>query len=171
MEKIDYFRLINICLFHSLFHVAQMLLQYAWSVKLKWDQYFCVPSQMRIFINVGDVWRSSPLWILSSNINSAGAACVLSKTIRFVCFIIPLYRRILYPEWLTVHIYYSSKNPKKMYHGFHKSFTQNALLIIINVSWAANQHIRMISEGSRDAEDWSNDAENSDLHHKNLLHF
>ncbi len=28
------------------------------------------------------------------------------------------------------------------------------------VSWAANQHIRMISEGSCDTEDWSNDAEN-----------
>ncbi len=29
----------------------------------------------------------------------------------------------------------------------------------INVSWAENQHIRMISEGSCDTEDWSNDAE------------
>ncbi len=36
-------------------------------------------------------------------------------------------------------------------------------LIIINVSWAANQHIRNISEGSCDTEDWSNDAENSAL--------
>ncbi len=31
--------------------------------------------------------------------------------------------------------------------------------------------IRMISEGSRDTEDWSNDAENSALHHRNKLHF
>ncbi len=30
-----------------------------------------------------------------------------------------------------------------------------------NVSWATNQHIRMISEGSCDTEDWRNDAENS----------
>ncbi len=29
--------------------------------------------------------------------------------------------------------------------------------------WAANQHLRMISEGSCDTEDCSNDAENSDL--------
>ncbi len=29
-----------------------------------------------------------------------------------------------------------------------------------NVSWTANQHIRMISEGSCDTEAWSNDAEN-----------
>ncbi len=39
----------------------------------------------------------------------------------------------------------------------------STLIIIRNVSLAANQHIRMISEGSCDTEDWSNDAENSDL--------
>ncbi len=31
--------------------------------------------------------------------------------------------------------------------------------------------IRMISEGSRDTEDWSNDAENSALNLRNKLHF
>ncbi len=36
-------------------------------------------------------------------------------------------------------------------------------LIIRNVSWAANQHIKMISVRSCDTEDWSNDAENSAL--------
>ncbi len=39
-----------------------------------------------------------------------------------------------------------------MYHGFHQNIKQN-----INVSWAANQHI-MISKGSRDTENWSNDS-------------
>ncbi len=40
----------------------------------------------------------------------------------------------------------------------------SALIITIrNVSWAADQHIRMISEGSCDTEDWSHDAENSAL--------
>ncbi len=29
----------------------------------------------------------------------------------------------------------------------------------------------MISEESRDTDDWSNDAENSALHHGNKLHF
>ncbi len=29
----------------------------------------------------------------------------------------------------------------------------------------------MISEGSCDTEDWSNDAENSALHHRSKLHF
>jgi len=38
--------------------------------------------------------------------------------------------------------------------------------MIRNVSWAANQHIRMISEGSRDSEIWSNDARNSDLYYR-----
>ncbi len=32
------------------------------------------------------------------------------------------------------------------------------LRVIRNVSWAANQHIIMISEGLSDTEDWSNDA-------------
>ncbi len=29
----------------------------------------------------------------------------------------------------------------------------------------------MISEGSYDTEDWSNDAENTAAHHRNILHF
>ncbi len=33
-----------------------------------------------------------------------------------------------------------------------------------------NQHIKMISEESWDTEDWSNDADNSALHHMNKLH-
>ncbi len=53
-----------------------------------------------------------------------------------------------------------SQNIKQ--HKFSVFFTRT-LLIIINVSLAANQHIRMISEGSCDTEDWSNDAENSAL--------
>ncbi len=34
-----------------------------------------------------------------------------------------------------------------------------------------NQCVRMISEGSCDTEDWSNDVENSALLHRNTLHF
>ncbi len=47
----------------------------------------------------------------------------------------------------------------------------NTLLMIIIVSWTVNQHIRMISKGSCATEDWSNDAENSALRHRNKLHF
>ncbi len=45
------------------------------------------------------------------------------------------------------------------------------LIAIINVSLTANQHIIMISEGSCDTEDWSNDAENTALYHSNKLQF
>ncbi len=44
-------------------------------------------------------------------------------------------------------------------------------LIVRNVSWAANQHIRVISEESCVTEDWSNDAEISALHYRNSLHY
>ncbi len=50
-----------------------------------------------------------------------------------------------------------------MYHDFEVAQQFSTLLIIRNVSWAANHHIRMISEGTRDTEDWSNDAENTAL--------
>ncbi len=45
---------------------------------------------------------------------------------------------------------------KKVYHSLHKNVKQhNAFIIIhINVSWAANQHIIMISEGTCDTEAW-----------------
>ncbi len=43
--------------------------------------------------------------------------------------------------------------------------------LIINVSCSSNQHIRMISEGSCDTEDWSNDAENSVFDQRNKLYF
>ncbi len=56
---------------------------------------------------------------------------------------------------------------KTMYHGFHKNIMQHicfsTLVILIHVSWAPTQHIRMISEGSCDTKDWSNDAEISAL--------
>ncbi len=37
------------------------------------------------------------------------------------------------------------------------------LSILSNVYWTSNHHIKMISEGSCDTKDWSNDAENSAL--------
>ncbi len=52
-----------------------------------------------------------------------------------------------------------------MYYSFHKNIKQqnilNTYIILISVSWAPKQHFRMISEGSCDTEDWSNDAEKS----------
>ncbi len=47
-------------------------------------------------------------------------------------------------------------------------------MLIINNSnkcFLSSKSIRMISEGSCDTEDWSNDAENSALRHRNKWHF
>ncbi len=50
----------------------------------------------------------------------------------------------------------SSKKPEKKLSVSTKNKKQ---FLTCNVSWAGKQHIRMISEGSCDTEDWSNDAE------------
>ncbi len=55
--------------------------------------------------------------------------------------------------------FYSSKNPEKSYLTV-LDIDNNNNNNNKNVYWTANQHIRMISEGSCDTEDWSNDAEN-----------
>ncbi len=44
---------------------------------------------------------------------------------------------------------------KLIYHGFHKKWEDDYKSLFINVSWA-NQHLKVISEGSCDTEDWSN---------------
>jgi len=56
-----------------------------------------------------------------------------------------------------------------VHHSFHKNIKQQKpfstlikIRTIIN-NWAANQNIRMISEGLCDIKDCSNDAENSAL--------
>ncbi len=59
---------------------------------------------------------------------------------------------ILYPE---------NKNVSLFSKEIWRSTT--AFDIDNNVSWASNQYIIMISEGSWDTEDWSNDAEKSAL--------
>ncbi len=63
--------------------------------------------------------------------------------------------------------FYSSRNPEKKYHRFQKNIKQQKLFPTLII----NQHIRMISEGSCDTEDWSNDAKNSALRHRNKLCF
>ncbi len=49
--------------------------------------------------------------------------------------------------------------------------SKNRPVPIFGRSTGASLHIIMISEGSCETEDWSNDAENSALHHRNTLHF
>ncbi len=58
--------------------------------------------------------------------------------------------------------FYSLNNPEAA-----QMYSTAASIIIRNVSWAVNKHIRMISEGLCDTKDRSNDVENSALHHRN----
>ncbi len=62
---------------------------------------------------------------------------------------------------------FNRESSNKLYHGFKKNEVSQLFLSLkimkINAFWAANQYIWMISEGSRDTEDWNNDAENSAL--------
>ncbi len=81
--------------------------------------------------------------------------------------------------------WYFPCNTKEKIKGTKKSYNRSKKKIVStktlssttflqhrwSYSWALNQYIRMISEGSRDTEDWSNDAENSAFHDKNKLHF
>ncbi len=70
--------------------------------------------------------------------------------------------KYIYNATFELYIHQRNLNIYSIYQGFYKNIKQHKCfqLIIRNVSWAANQHIRMISEKSCDAEDWSNDAEN-----------
>ncbi len=49
----------------------------------------------------------------------------------------------------------------------HWSESEDYLSIQINA--VLEHHIRMICEGTYDTKDWSNDAENSALHHRNKM--
>ncbi len=63
--------------------------------------------------------------------------------------------------------FYKKRRKKVALVDFHQNPEKVSqfptLITISNVSWAVSQHIRVISEGSCDTEDWSNDAENSAL--------
>ncbi len=75
---------------------------------------------------------------------------------------------------LVFWIFDSSENPEKKKKVSAKILNKTSTTVFNidnNVSWEANQHIRMISEGSCDTEDWSNDAENSALHHRHKVYF
>ncbi len=60
-------------------------------------------------------------------------------------------------------LFYPDKKVSQYPQKYEAAQLFSTLMILRNVSWAANQHISMISEGSRDTEDWNNDAENSAL--------
>ncbi len=61
---------------------------------------------------------------------------------------------------------YSWQNPENYASQFPQEISSNITVLtllvnIINISWAPNQHIQIISEGSFDTKDWSNNAEKS----------
>ncbi len=67
--------------------------------------------------------------------------------------------------FMFVLLNYSPKNPENVSVST-EIWSSTTVFNIDN-----NQYIRMISEGSCDTEDWSNDAENSALNHGNKLYF
>ncbi len=56
-----------------------------------------------------------------------------------------------------------------MDHGFHKTIFNSFFLLLIKKMFL-EQQISTV-EGPCETEDWSNDAENSALHHRNKLQF
>ncbi len=58
---------------------------------------------------------------------------------------------------------------RNKYHMFQQKKTIRSSAAVSTL--IINQHIRLISEGLCDTEDWSNDAENSVLFHINKLCF
>ncbi len=56
-----------------------------------------------------------------------------------------------------------------MYHGFYKNSKQHNSDNNQKCFLSSKSAYRMISEGSCDTEDWSNDAENSAFRHRNKL--
>ncbi len=59
-------------------------------------------------------------------------------------------------SWKTQR--YSSQNFQNVYHMAKSLWTLDTQTRSHINTWAPNQHIRMISERSRDTENWSNDA-------------
>ncbi len=74
-------------------------------------------------------------------------------------------KRFYFNKCCSFELLFVKESWNKMYYSFHKKYEAaqlfSTLIINRNVSWALNQHIRLISEGSCDTEDWSNDAGNS----------
>ncbi len=81
--------------------------------------------------------------------------------------------RYIHCNYFSLHmsVWSCPINEQKFFFTFiHKGHIQFIKSVLLKVL-ISNQHIRMISEGSCYTEDWSNDTENSALHHRNKLHF
>ncbi len=131
------------------------------SPKVKIFQWTCISLSLNALEQLwGILWRraeqNSPL---KTRAYMCKYVCVCARVC--VCVCVHIYVHLI--------IIFIKESWKKMYHGFHKNIKQHN---IIKYSWTPNQHLRMISEGSCDTEDWSNDGKNSALgNNRNKLHF
>ncbi len=96
-------------------------------------------------------------------------------TVTFDHFNASLLNKLIYCPFFFILPHLTPNFWITVYHCFLQKYKAaqrfSTLKIIRNVSWVLNQYIRLISEGSYGTEDWSNDAENSALHHGCKLHF
>jgi len=72
---------------------------------------------------------------------------------------------------IQINSYFELSIHQRILRKYEVAQLFSTLIIVRNVSCASNHQIRMISEGSCNTEDWSTDAENVVLHHRNKLHF
>ncbi len=84
------------------------------------------------------------------------------QSLRISYFLFSLWIKITF---LTLHfILFETKTNIILIHvKYRYQVLFSETCIVVNVSWASNHHIKMISDGSYDTEDWSNDAESSAL--------
>ncbi len=62
-------------------------------------------------------------------------------------------------------VFWTFYSLKKCIMGCTKILNSTTVFNIVHISWAANQHIRMISEGPCNTEGWGKDAENSGINY------
>ncbi len=95
---------------------------------------------------------------------------------RNVWLLIMSLESVLWPQPLNGAVWVCDRHPNSFANvpflfSSHTDWRQTVLLAGVGAQWAANQHISMSSEGSCDTEDWSDDAENTALRHRNKLYF
>uniref|UniRef100_A0A672MV34 valine--tRNA ligase n=1 Tax=Sinocyclocheilus grahami TaxID=75366 RepID=A0A672MV34_SINGR len=112
--------------------------------------------------------------ILSSDVNDPGLIWSDKEKIAYTAALVPVEKKD------TTLPFPQSYSPEYVEFGWYQWWEKQGFFsperhvweqLQLNISCLYPKHIIMISEGSCDTEDWSNDAENSALHHRNKLHF
>ncbi len=121
-SKVTVFTLLQ----NNVFHVIFVFIKESWNMCVYVYIYMCVYIYIYIYILI-NIWSGSKPFTK-----------VVLK---------PKYVLVLEQLWWTFLIHFKCYT---VYHGFYKNFKQHNCFNIDdneNVSWAANQHDRMISEG------------------------